>query len=381
MITVLAIGWMTGMMEMLFANYTRYQTGNARIVSEGFPARERFLPVDEFIPESAGILDNLRSMEGIRQVEERIRFGLMLAYGEKTVHAVGMGLDLQQSEFDMRSMLIDKDGQRMPNNDVEGEGLYLGEGLAKKLGIQQGEKILLATRTSEGGLNGIKLVVTGFFRMGMSAYDDRFFFLSLENAKQLLKLEGMSTEIILFKEKNLKEEKLISLLQKTITPGLIVQSPADQLGAYYGLLKVSKSMYNVFMLFILFLASFVVMNTMMMSVLERVKEIGMLKSMGMTDRELIINFTLEGGIIGGIGGVLGTILGTVFVGMLYQTGVDMTDAVRGLDMPLESIIRPQIGLGGFLYCLVSSILVPAFASMIPAQYVKKFTPAEALRKI
>jgi putative ABC transport system permease protein len=249
------------------------------------------------------------------------------------------------------------------------------------LGIQQGDKILLVTRTSEGGLNGIKLPVAGFFRLGMPAYDKGFFFLSLDNAKQLLKLEGMSTEILVFKDRRTKDETVISSIRKILAPGLIVQSPEDQLGSYFGLLKASKVMYNLFMLFILFLASFVVVNTMMMSVLERVKEIGMLKALGMTDRELAINFTLEGGIIGGIGGVLGTVLGAVFVGVLSQTGVDMTDAVHGLDIPLESVIRPQISLGEILYCLISSIIVPAFASMIPAQYVKKFTPAEALRKI
>ncbi len=380
-IVVIAIGWFSGIMEMMFQNYTKYQTGDLRVVSEYYPSREKFMPVDEIIQDSDPLISELKSLKGVKKVEERARFGIMLASGDRTVHAIGMGIDFKTSEFDIRSSLVDDSGNRFTDPQLKEEGLYIGQQLAEKLKVKPGDVLLLAARTSEGGINGIKLKINGMFRMGMYAYDSKFFFITLTDAKRLLKLGEATTEVFIYKDKKINEKNILEAVRKILPSGIIVQTPAEQIGAYYSALEMSQTVYKVFLLFILFLASFVVINTMIMSIFERIKEIGTLKAIGMTDKEWFVNFTLEGAIIGGMGGITGTIIGALLVIIMYYTGVDMADAVKGLDMPIESIIRPKIGIGGFLFSLIASVLVPTLAAMIPSRYVKQFTPAEALRKV
>ena len=106
-----------------------------------------------------------------------------------------------------------------------------------------------------------------------------------------------------------------------------------------------------------------------------------MKALGMTNREIFINFTIEGGIIGAMGGILGAAGGLGFLFYLNKTGVDVSGASGGSDIPFDYIIHPPYSFKIFYITSIMAIIIPALAAMIPARYANKFTPAEVLRKI
>jgi putative ABC transport system permease protein len=152
MIIGFSAGWINGLIDQWVGNTYIYQTGHIRITTQAFFDRERFMPVEELVYGSSGIADEVRNIEGVTDVEERIRFGILLGKNENTTQAFGMGVDLFNNKMNIADKIVE--------GGLDGNGIIIGSGLMKKLGAQLGDNLLLATKTSEGGLNGIKLPIT-----------------------------------------------------------------------------------------------------------------------------------------------------------------------------------------------------------------------------
>ena len=131
--------------------------------------------------------------------------------------------------------------------------------------------------------------------------------------------------------------------------------------------------------FILFLASFVIINTMMMAVFERTREIGMLKALGMPESGIIRLFGMEGILIGCIGSGLGAFFGWVVSTIVSKIGIDLTSQMEGIDMPLEYIIHPETGIETVVMTILLAEIIAGIAALIPALKIRKQSAAEALR--
>ena len=372
MIVGLAQSFVNGMLDIYMQNYITYQTGHIRITTDEFIDRERFLPVDEIMVESDKIMANIQKLEGVADVKERLRFGILLGHQDTTVEALGVGLELKTSRFNLPEKLV--------AGELGESGIYIGQGLAKRLGVDLGDALLLATKTSEGGLNGIKLPIKGLVRLGITMFDKRMFFINLADAKKLLKIYAGTTELFVFADNRDITDSVAQRIKTGLPPGVTAQTFKEQLGGFYTYLETAKVIYLIIETLILFLASFVVINTMMMAIFERLHEIGTLKAIGMSDRELFLNFTLEGAIIGAAGGIPGALVGYLLTAVMSHTGINMQASLASLDMPIEYIIHPTLSIFALITAMLMSILIPALAAMIPARYAGKLQPAEALRK-
>ncbi|MDH5720004.1 MAG: FtsX-like permease family protein [Spirochaetia bacterium] len=367
----LASGWINGMVAVYQNNFTKYQTGHIRITTEEFIKRQKFMPVDELISNHEKLISEIKKIEEIRDVRERVRFGILLGHKENTVSAFGIGINLNDNEYQLKEKLIE--------GAVKKSGIYIGSILAKKAGVKVGDELLIATKTSQGGLNGIKLKVEGIFKIAMM-YDKNSFFISLADAKKLLKIYNGTTEIFIY-GKNIENSEIYKQkISALLPPGILAQTYREQLGDFMSLMESMKGVYIIIEALILFLACFVVINTMMMAIFERLHEIGTLKSMGMTDRQLFLNFTLEGSIIGAAGGILGAIVGYALIAYLAHRGIDFSQEVKDLTIPIEYVLRPVIAVKDLVIAVLICIIVPTLSAMIPARYARKLMPAEALRK-
>lgn len=377
-VVVLANAWINAMGGSYMRGVSKYMTGHIRVLGEGYLKRERFFPVDEIVPNSAALIKKLHTVPGVDRIRERVRFGILLGYGDKTVNAMGMGLDLENNEFNLKNRVVDKAGKQTA---FAGKGIYIGKDLAKRLGAEPGTELLLATRTSQGGLNGIKLKVAGYVSTGTSMFDKKAFFISLEDAKRLLKLGTAGTEILIYFNSYEEGFRRIDEVKKLLPAGVQAYTIAEQNPTLYEYMTLITRVFLIIGSVILFLASFIVINTMMMAVFERIQEIGTLKALGMTDREVFYNFTMEGGLIGAAGGIVGALLGGLVVLAVSGTGINIEGPMQGIELPFEYIVYPSVSPGSVLAVMILSAIIPSLAAMIPARYSKKLMPAEALRKI
>ena len=212
----LAQGWINGMVDISLKNIIDFQTGHLRITTQEFADRERFMPVEEIILEADTIIKQLQTIPEIAKIEERIRFGILLGHKEVTVEAMGVGINLQDNVYNI--------SEKLTTGKISNTGIYIGEGLAEQLGVKIGDKLLLATKTSEGGLNGIKLSINGIVKLGIGMYDKKFFFVSLSDAKRLLKIYSGTTEIYIFSKATKLTEKLSLAVKEKLPAGVIART-------------------------------------------------------------------------------------------------------------------------------------------------------------
>jgi len=368
----LAFAYINGMMDMLVSNYIKFQTGNVRITTEEYLGRQKFFPVDELVDTKGNLITDVKKIEGVTGVEKRVRFGILLVKDNVPLQVIGIGLNIDNNSFRLREKVIE--------GELGKKGIFLGKTLAKKLNKKLGDDLLIATETSLGGLNGLKLPISAIIETKILHYDERFLYLPMPEAERLLKLRGDAPEVFVFTEHGEETtQEVKNKIDLIIEDELTAETYMKQMGGFYDYIDTAKLIYFFIELAILLLACVVIINTMMMAIFERMREIGTMKALGFSEKQLFGMFTIEGALIGMLGGIPGAICGWLLIYWLSITGMDLGSAMQGVDYPMEYILYPHSRLVDLIPILLIVLVVPAVASMIPSRYIKRYLPADALR--
>jgi ABC-type antimicrobial peptide transport system permease subunit len=139
--------------------------------------------------------------------------------------------------------------------------------------------------------------------------------------------------------------------------------------------------YNFIYIIIAFLGSFIITNVMMMVVLERKKEIGIIKSMGFSRLEILLMFLMEGSILGLIGSISGVMVGTLSTIYFVVNGLDLTSMISQLNMPMDNVIKFVITIPAIIGTMFLGILVAAVVSVIPSRQAAKMKVVDAIKSV
>jgi len=223
--------------------------------------------------------------------------------------------------------------------------------------------------------------IAGVFNTENDIFDGTYVFVKKDYLSRLLGVSPQTTnEIAMLVDNKDKVKQYASELQQRL-PWLKVQSMYD----LDPILKMSDTMamlyYLIFEIFILFALSFGIINTMLMAVLERTKELGMLMAIGMNRRRVFWMIIDETVMITFTGGVIGMFLGYLLVLYTSHTGLDFSKFVQqGLQsIGYSSVIYPTIPTSVLIFTTLLIIAVGIIAAIYPAMKALRLKPAEALR--
>jgi len=363
-------GFIKGTKEVLI----NLETGHITIARTEYLRKRVFLPVDELIEEPSPIIHNLIKFKEVKLVAPRIKFTALISKGNTTKPAYIMAIDpvKEKSTLDIKNRLI-KGSENLES------GFIVGRDLANSLKINPGDTLILLSRTTLGGLNGIKLPVSGIANFGMSKLNRSFIIMSLKHARRLLKTNEGVSEILVF----LQNEKQIHQLKAKLKlpPDTDAKSYMELLGAFGVYFKLAGVFYGFIYILIIGLATFAIINTMTVAVFERLREIGTLKAIGMTDNEVFMLFGMEGTMLGALGGFFGSLLGLILAYGLSIKGINFESMLKNTAFPMPYVIRPEVNFKVFLFAFVLTLIISALSSVFPALYARKLTPQEALRQV
>lgn len=377
--TVLGVAFVAGIMDDMVATIARTQTGHVRVRDARYTPREVFLPVHLSLTGVEELLAMVRAAPGVTGAVPRLRTSVLIDGAESNRPGMLLGVDLaaEGPYLDPQGMLT---RGRLP---LAGRAeTMLGADLAEELGVAPGDTLTLLGQTAYRSLGGIRLEVVGLARSGIGAIDRTLLLAPLDQAQRLVALDDAATEILVYASDPAGAEALTASLAGRLagrSPEVEVRSWRDQ-GTLVGLVDVGKRVYAAILGLMLLMAALVIVNTMLMTVLERTREIGMQSALGMRPRDVLRLVLLEGLIIGAIGGVLGAVAGSGITIYLGKVGLDFSQAARTVDVPFQAVMRPDWAPLPAVAMLAAGVVAAGLAALYPAWLAVRLRPAEALRR-
>ncbi|ADY14585.1 ABC transporter permease [Sphaerochaeta globosa] len=383
-VSAMAIMALLALLECMEAdmqtNLTSYYTGEVRIRHESFEKYERYNPLHLSLEVDA-VLPLASSVEGVEAATSRINFPANLYLNGKNNGALGVGVDFatEVAFIDFPSLLTEG---RIPQ---EGKNeLLIGAILAHELRLNINDKVTVLTSTALRGSNAMTFEIVGIASFPVGGLSSKTLYIPLDRAQYLLRMPGQTQEILLQVAEGFKEQEVAQEVKSLLATSLGLETETKawkDLNMMYSLLSMAKLIYYVMAGVFFILGSTVIINTTMMVIYERMREIGTLGALGMQGKELTRLFLLEGSFISMAGSTMGTLIGLIIIAVLGKVGLNFTEAMSGVDMEISSILYPQVNWWIALFVWFYAILIATLSTLIPSRRASKIQIVEALRYV
>jgi len=315
----------------------------------------------------------------VRGVAPRIEFYGMVSNGVKAVGFMGSAVDpvAENSLGFVSRVETGRDLDSKPGGEVEA---LIGKGLAKSMGVNVGDGLTVLAMTADGALNGVDVQIVGITDSGVAELDARYLRITLKSAQRLLQSDRV-TNLVVGLDSTDNTDKVAAELAPRLKglPQQMALKKWIDLATYY---KQVNTMFNGIFLFMGVIVFFMVLmssvNTLLMSMFERTREIGTMLAMGTPRSWIVALFMLEATLLGLMGAVVGVIGGNLLGVLLNSSGLHMPPppgytvaiAFKVLHVPAQMV-------GSSVLVIVSL----AFASILPAVRASRLQIAEALSHV
>lgn len=255
------------------------------------------------------------------------------------------------------------------------EGIVIGLPLAESMGLKVGDQINLLVNTSDGTVDEQLFTVRGVFTTGTSAYDKGIVFLPLAKAQAFSGARNRASMIFVL----LKDREQADLVAAAI-PGHNFQVETwKQMNELLVMINdLSNAMLFVIYLIVLAVTAIVIINTLLMSVFERMREIGILSAIGMKGRQIVTLFLAEATLLAAGGVVFGMLVGWAISAYFGKVGVYFGDLGMSNEMLLEDRVYPYLTFDTAIMLVITAFAITLIFSLYPAWLASRMEPVEAL---
>jgi len=255
------------------------------------------------------------------------------------------------------------------------EGIVIGLPLAESMGLKVGDSINLLVNTAEGNVDEQKFIVRGIFSTGTSAYDKGIVFLPLVKAQAFSGAGNHASMIFVL----LKDREQADVVAAAIQgEGYQVKTWTELNELLVLVDDFSNAYLAIINLIVLGVTATVIVNTLLMSVFERTREIGILSAIGMKGRQIIALFLAEATLLGAGGIAVGSLIGWALSAYFSKVGVYFGDLGVSNDMLLQDRIYTYLTWESAVNLIVTAFVITLLASLYPARLASRMEPVEAL---
>ena len=336
--------------------------------------------IENFFPDSDRKMKEIRGLTGVESVSRRLIINSIISSAEK-----GGGVRLIGVEPDNEKKVTNLNEKIINGNYLEplkrGDPIVIGEKLAEKLAVRTGSKVVLGMLDIDGQPFYHQFRISGVFQTPSAPFDEFTAFVRYEDLLTMTRLpENAAHEIAIYTTSEDMSGEVADRL-KSMYPELSVQEWFEIMPEL-GYLTASMDFYMyIFILIILLALGFGIVNTMLMVVLERIKELGMLMAVGMNKTRIFLMIMLETVFLSLTGGVIGIFLGAAFSKYFHARGMDLSGLYKeGLEaLGWDTVVHTEIHVDMVVIVTLLVILTGIAASVYPALKALKLNPSEAIR--
>jgi ABC-type lipoprotein release transport system permease subunit len=325
--------------------------------------------------ELAGMFDSA----GFKAWASRVKVPAVVTSERESRGVTMLGIDpAAEREFSFVDF-DDVDGRFLAS--AEDNDVVIGRKLADTLETGVGKRIVLMTQDPDNEIADRGFRVVGLFKASMPAFEDAYVFVGKRAAQKMLRIGDTTTEIVFLGEDYRDVEPTYDRVIERVDASLKV-SRWYEIDTYLGtMLKVMDGFVLIWVIVIFLALSFGLVNTLVMAVFERIREIGLMLALGMKPASILGQIIIESMMLLCVGLAIGDLLAWATIQPL-QGGIDISAVAEGMEMMgASSVLYPKLYLSDMIRANVVVLILGFLASLSPAWRASRYEPVEAITKV
>ncbi len=350
----------------------KLQSGHIQIRANSYDENKSSLKWEDLVADPEQIASQIGALGQVKAATPRLYASGFLSSGTQSASARITGIDpLSPASDPYREGVIS--GSYL--NPDDREAILIGRPMAEKLNLQAGDSVSLSINTADGDVQDQTFTVKGIYTTNTYGFDSATVFLPLAKAQAITRTENHASTIFIL----LQDTALTDIVVKALTvSNLEIKTWKDLNALFVDYEAMAQSYISIFYMIILAISASVIINTLIMSVYERTREIGILSAIGMRSGRVLMLFLAEssmlavGGVIMGLAiGVLATLYFNVngfYIGNMGLSGIMITDTIYA-----------KLTMDNLTNLTIMTFVVTLLSGLYPAVMASRMQPIAALR--
>jgi len=373
-----------GMIKCIFDTVQVYELGHVRVVSEKYEDESEYMPVQYPVADGRSwkeLAQEIEKLSGVRAVLPRIT--TMATLQDSTVkHAVLWGIDIENEIAVNHLNLTDRnDGLIEGRWPARGTNeIAIGRAFAHKSGLTVGDRLMFKTISAQYSEKFLRPQIVGIFNFDYIKIDERYIVIDIERLQSLLVMDEGTQSLVIYADDAQMASSIAASVKNILGEGNVVTEWRDNY--WVAVMKMVTPIYTVVFLVFLIVASFLIINTVVMIIHERIKEIGMMGCLGMTRGEIVKVFFFESIFMAAFGALAGVVLGGSIVAVMAGSPVKFMEYFGNTfaDMPMSNAIFFEFNPLILLRAWLMGVVIASLFTLIPSLKSAFVEPVEALRR-
>lgn len=367
MIAAVLKGEMRGSLESAL----KLQSGHLQVRAGSYNENKSSLAWEDLIEDPASVAAQVGSLPAVKEATPRLYAAGIVAVGNETIGVRIIGIDPQVTA---NAPYLEglRSGVFLAPDDRD--GILIGQSLADKINAGVGDTLTVLVNTSNGDVDQQPFTVKGIYSTKTPTYDQSTVLMSLSKAQAITRTENHASILFVLLHDRFQADAVKAALQ---TSQYQVQTWEDMNTLLVELENFAGAYMIVIYLIILGITATVIVNTLVMSVFERTREIGILSAMGMRSSRIMTLFFAESAMLAVGGIIIGMILGSLLVAYLSRYGIFIGDmGVSGI--LIGERIYAYLEMQDAINLTITALVVSILAALYPALLAARLEPVQAL---
>lgn len=373
---------MNGMVEQRVDAAIDNEISNIQIHHPKFLMNEE---IQYVIDQPQNLIADLERINGVEAASSRIKASAMISTAETGTGVLIIGIDPNKEKLvtGLSKKILEgnylSDNGRIP--------ILVGDKLAKKLNAKIGSKVVVTIANTDGIITYGAFRIVGIYNTDNDMYDELYVFVRQNDLCSLIGFDSdKSSEIAVRLTENSTTDQIADLIKlkyadQISTKTLTVQTWKEIEPTLFAMIDMLDLFLYFFLVIILAALAFGIVNTMLMVVMERVKEIGMLMAIGLNKKRIFSMIMLETVFLSVVGGIIGIILSVALIQYYSTKGIDLSMVSEGLNaIGYSSVIYFSVDIKFYFITTLMVILTAIISSIYPARKALKLNPAAAIQQ-
>lgn len=387
----IGLSWISGVFSSMITSATQ-SIGMVRVASKDYIDKEQLAPLYHNLPRTGPLITAIEAVPGVRAAWPRIQMGVAASKGGQELGEtfglmVGAPVGYFDREMGLRARVAEG---RFFSDDPElaKDEALVGAALARQMEIRAGDKAIFVGQTQDGSMAPVEVTVAGVVDTGVGSFDKQIY-LPLEKARWMADIPDGAIEVLVFGGTPAEAGALSAAVTSAVAPladdvgvGVLVVQPWSARDPWASMLVTARFVLGIVGGIIVFVSALGVLNTMLMSVMERTAEIGVLRALGLSGPGTVVMFVVEAMAIAAVGGLIGVVLGSAGGLWLETVGVDLGARVAANmppTLPANRVLRADWTPTLALAALLLGQLMALLGAAIPALRATAIQPVAAMR--